>query len=316
MKNALYASLAGLGFLASGLTSGPILAQDQKTICYVTAASAHAYVTPANEALEARAEELGYDLITLSQDFDVQKGVEQISTCIARKADGMILWPMDAEAYLTGVARAHAAGIKTLLINSPMSADANDFIETFTGPNNYAQGGVVAGVVNEALGGSGSVVIMSGSPGHGTSIERVEGFTDELTSLGSDIKVLTVEFGEWDHQKSLEVSRDVVLRLGDNIDAVYGIGDMMALGFLDAWLEVRDESSVPAIFGINGQTDAFAAIEKNLMVATVLQSPKEDGILAIDTMDKIMKGQEVPSVISMPMTVVNAGNISQFDPAF
>ncbi len=312
MKPTLYASIAGLSLLAAA----PAVADDQKTLCYVTAASAHAYVTPANEALEARAQELGYDLITLSQDFDVQKGVEQISTCIARNADGMILWPMDAEAYLTGVARAHAAGIKTLLINSPMGEDANAFIESFTGPDNYAQGGVVAGVVNEALDGAGSVVIMSGSPGHGTSIERVEGFTDGLAELGSDIEVLAVEYGEWDHQKSLEVSRDVVLRLGDDIDAVYGIGDMMALGFLDAWLEVRDADSVPAIFGINGQTDAFAAIENDLMVATVLQSPREDGLLAIDTMDKIMMGEEVPAVISMPMTVVNADNIGQFDPAF
>ncbi|UDL90394.1 hypothetical protein LGH82_03180 [Mesorhizobium sp. PAMC28654] len=49
---------------------------EAKTVCYVTAADSHAYVTPANKALDARAKELGIDVLSLSQNFDVQTGTE------------------------------------------------------------------------------------------------------------------------------------------------------------------------------------------------------------------------------------------------
>src|SRR6476469_4743121 len=104
-----------------------------KTVCYVTAADSHAYVTPANKALEARAKELGIDILSLSQNFDVQTGTDQLNTCIARKVDGIILWPLDPQAYIPGLARAQQAHIPSILINSPMGEQANQFIKSFTG---------------------------------------------------------------------------------------------------------------------------------------------------------------------------------------
>ena len=313
MQSHLKSTLLAAAALSLAATSAQA---DEKTVCYVTAASAHAYVTPANEAIEARTAELGYELITLNQDFDVQKGVEQINTCIARQADGMILWPMDPQAYLPGVVRANAAGIETILINSPMDAAANDYIASFTGPDNYEQGQIVAGLMNAELGGKGSVVIVSGSAGHGTSIERVGGFTDRLAELNSDIEVLTVVNANWDQQKALEVSRDVIVKFGKDIDGVYGIGDMMSIGFLDAWKEVHGTDDVPAIMGINGQKDAFEAIKNGTMVATLLQSPYEDGLLAINTMADALNGAAVDKRIAMEMVVVNSSNVNSLEPAF
>ena len=62
-----------------------------KTVCYVTAADSHAYVTPANKGLSDRAAELGIEILSLSQNFDAQTGTEQMNTCIARRVDGIIL---------------------------------------------------------------------------------------------------------------------------------------------------------------------------------------------------------------------------------
>ena len=108
-----------------------------KTVCYVTAADSHAYATPANKALEARAKELGIDILSLSQNFDVQTGTDQLNTCIARRVDGIILWPLDPQAYIPGLARAQQAKIPAILINSPMAEQANAFIKSFTGPDVY-----------------------------------------------------------------------------------------------------------------------------------------------------------------------------------
>ena len=70
-KKTLFAGLAAL-IASAGFA-------EAKTVCYVTAADSHAYVTPANKAIDARARELGVEVLSLSHNFDVQTGVQQIN---------------------------------------------------------------------------------------------------------------------------------------------------------------------------------------------------------------------------------------------
>lgn len=287
-----------------------------QTVCYVTAADAHAYATPANEALEARAQELGIEVITLSQNFDVQTGTDQLKTCVARDADGIILWPLDPQAYLPGLARAQQAEIPAILINSPMDEKADQFITSFTGPDVYEEGQMAADSLDRALEGEGSIVIIAGQAGNGTTIGRVNGFTDRLTEIDSGIEVLETVNADFDQQKALVLSRDLLTRFGDAIDGVYANDDTMARGFIDAWKEANGDESTPPIVGINGQKDAFESIRSGEMHATIVQSPVEDGKLAIETMARILDGEEVKARLPIPLTVVTKENVNDVEPAF
>lgn len=304
------AAATALGFAAAAA------AQESPTICYVTAADSHAYVTPANEALNARAAELGIEILSLSQEFNAQTGTDQLNTCIARGVDGIILWPLDPQAYIPGLARAQQAGIPVLLINSPMDPQAEPLYASFTGPDVYMQGEMAADAMNEVLGGQGNVVIIAGQAGNGTTIGRVGGFNDQLTELGSQIQVLDTVNADFDQQKSLVASRDLITRFGDEIDGVYANDDMMARGFLDAWEEARPDQPPPPVVGIGGQRDAFTALEAGEMAATIIQSPAVDGRLAIDTMARILNGETVEKRIPMELTVVTPENVAEHEPAF
>ncbi|WP_226781339.1 sugar ABC transporter substrate-binding protein [Oceaniglobus trochenteri] len=289
---------------------------EAKTVCYVTAADAHAYATPANEALSARADELGLEVLTLSQNFDVQTGTEQLNTCIARKADGIILWPLDPQAYIPGLARAQAAGIPSILINSPMSEQANEFIKSFTGPDVYEEGALAADSLSDAMNGEGSVIVIAGQAGNGTTIGRVGGFVDRLKELDSKIEILDTVNADFDQQKALVASRDLITRFGDKIMGVYANDDTMARGFIDAWKEAHGDKPTPPIVGINGQRDAFDSIRSGEMYSTIVQSPVEDGKLAIETMANILDGKEVDARLPIPLTVVTKENVEDVEPAF
>ncbi len=302
-----------LGTAALIATAGWASAQ---TVCYVTAADAHAYATPANEALGARAAELGFDVIQLSQNFDVQTGTEQLNTCIARNADGIILWPLDPQAYIPGLARAQQAGIPAILINSPMDEAANQFILSFTGPDVYEEGELAADALNEAMGGEGKVIVIAGQAGNGTTIGRVGGFVDRLAAIGSGIEILDTVNADFDQQKALVASRDLITRFGSDIEGVYANDDTMARGFIDAWKEAYPGEATPPIVGINGQVDAFESIRQDEMYATIVQSPVEDGILAINTMAEILAGNTVDTRLPIPLTVVTSENVNDVEPAF
>ncbi|MEO1987339.1 MAG: sugar ABC transporter substrate-binding protein [Martelella sp.] len=304
-----------LGLAVAGMMASAGFAH-AKTVCYVNAADSHAYATPANEALLASAKEQGLEILSLSQDFDVQKGTEQLNTCVARGVDAIILWPLDPQAYIPGLARAQQANIPAIIINSPMSDDAKPFLKSFTGPDVYEEGEMAADALNEALGGEGSVVVIAGQAGNGTTIGRVGGFTDRLAEIGSNIEVLDTVNADFDQQKALVMSRDLITRFGDKIQGVYANDDTMARGFIDAWKEAKPSEDMPPIVGINGQKDAFESIRSGDMYATIVQSPAEDGRLAAETVGKILNGEDVADRLPIPLTVVTIDNVDSVEPAF
>lgn len=50
--------------------------------------------------------------------------------------------------------------------------------------------------------------------------------------------------------------------------------------------------------------------------ACIVQSPVEDGRLAINTMAEIMDGKEVRDRLPIPLTVVTKNNVGSVEPAF
>lgn len=310
------AAIAALA-LAGCATGGASGGAGTLNICYVTAAESHAYVTPANEAFDEAATAGGATVNRLSQEFEVQTGTDQLTTCVSQGADGIVLWPLDPQAYIPGMIAAQDAGIPLIIINSPMDAEAENYYDSFTGPDVYEEGVLSADALNEVLGGTGNVVIIAGQAGNGTTIGRTDGFTERLTELGSDIQVLQVVNADFDQQKALEASRDLLTRFGDDINGVYANDDTMALGFIDAWKESgRSLDALPPIVGINGQVQAFDLIKAGQYYATIVQSPVEDGKLAAETIIKLMKGESVDKRLPIPLTVVTSENVDSVDPAF
>lgn len=308
---------AGGGSSAGSDDSATASGGEGKEICYITAAESHAYATPANEAFQAAADEAGAKVTMLSQDFDVQTGTEQLTTCIGRNPDGIVLWPLDPQAYIPGLIQAQTAGIPIVLINSPMDDEALKLVASFTGPDVYEEGVLSADAMDEALGGKGGVVIIAGQAGNGTSIGRTDGFTEQLEKIGSDIEVLQTVNADFDQQKALVASRDLITRFGDDISGVYANDDTMARGFIDAWAEAgKDPASIPPIVGINGQKDAFESIRAGQFFATIVQSPVEDGKLALETIVRAADGETVEARIPIPLTVVTADNVEDVEPAF
>ena len=122
---------------------------------------------------------------------------------------------------------------------------------------------------------------------------------------------------DFDQQKALEASRDLLTRFGDDIAGVYANDDTMALGFIDAWTESgRDIADIPPIVGINGQVQAFDLIREGQYFATIVQSPVEDGKLAAETIVKLIQGESVDKRLPIPLTVVTADNVEDVEPAF
>lgn len=286
-----------------------------KTVCFVTAAAAHPYVTPFNEELQKVADAAGVEVVTLSAEFDVMRGADQLRTCVGMAPDGIILWPLDPMAYIPAMRSAAAANIPLIIVNTPMDPAAEQYYLSFTGPDVYEQGVIVADMMNAAMDGEGNIVIVAGMAGNATTIGRYEGFKDQLAKLGSKIEVLATVNADFDQKKALVAMRDLITRFGHDIDGVYAQDDIMARGVIDALKEAgTPEAEWPLIIGVGGFKIGFDAIRADEMYGTVLQSAREDGKLAMQTMIDILAGETVEKRRPLPLFQITKENVDQFTP--
>lgn len=288
---------------------------DGQTVCYITAANSHPYVTPANEGVEAAADTVGVELNIVSEEFSPQTGADQLNSCVSRGVDGILLWPLDDNTYLPGLLQAEEEGIPVVAIDTPMAEDSMALVQSFVGADKRDQGRISANQLSDAMGGEGSVIILAGQAGNGTTIARTEGFTDQLEESGSDLEVIATVNADFDQQQALIASRDLITRYGEEIDGVYAEDDTMARGWLQA-LEESDTSISPPVVGINGEQSAFEAIQNSQMTSTIIQPPFENGRLAMATLARVMAGQEVDDNVPLENTVVDESNVDSLEPAF
>ena len=276
---------AALSALAVAV-AGPAAAAgvEGKSICYITAANSHFYVTPTNEGAQAAADAAGVDLTIVSEEFSPQTGADQLNSCVARKVDGILLWPLDANSYLPGLLKAKQAGIPVVAIDTTAGEESMKLIASFVGADKYGQGQISAKQMNEALGGEGNIVIIAGQAGNNTTIMRTEGF---LADKAEGINVLATVNADFDQQKALVVvpRPDHQVRRPDRWRLRRGRRDGGRLPAGAQRERARHQAGRPRH---RRHEDGVRRDQAGEMTSTIMQPPFENGRLAIETLTKVM----------------------------
>ena len=296
-------------------STGATSAAAGKTVCFTELLSAHAYDTPMNKGVLDKLAAAGVKTDVTSAENDLATQVQQFNDCVARKVDGIIIQPADPKAFIPSVKKAHDAGIPVLVVNAPMDASADAYLAAVTGPDNKFVGVQNAQGLAAAMGATGGIIVLNGFAGYGPEIETADAFTSTLASVAPNIKILATVNADYDQQKALVASRDLITKYGDQIQGVMAENDEMAAGFVQAWKEAGKTTKIPVVCH-NGNQWAFAAIKDGTIVQTIIQSPIVDGELAGSTMVDILSGKTVPFNQYISMPVITKANVDQYQPAY
>lgn len=235
---------------------------------------------------------------------DATNQSNQVSEMIAQGIKVLILSPQDANA-LAGVAKqATAAGIKVIAADRQVNAD----VSTYIGSDNVEAGTVDGKAVAAALGGTGSVVELSGSLGASPTIARAEGFRKGLE--GSKVEIIASQTANYDRATGLKVMEDFLQRFGKGkIQAVYAHNDEMAFGAIQAIKEAGRDGEIK-VFGIDGEADALNMVKDGSYAATVGYPlvVKESVIAAA----KLCAGEPVDARIKLDSTLIDGKNVDQY----
>jgi ribose transport system substrate-binding protein len=297
------AALAAAGFALPAEAKAP-------SICVVHNNADHPSITALVKGMNDEGAIYGTKITYFDPALDPAKQVSMIEDCIARKADVIAVNAVDPAAVVTALKKASAAGIPVVMQNADTNEAGHAFTKSFIGTQSYDQGFAVGQMIVKALGGKGSVVVITGKPGQTDTVNRTEGMQAAFRDAKATIEVLAVQPADWSKDKALTVMQDLLTRY-PKIDAVFGQDDPMALGALEAIKAAGREKDVK-VFGVNGNKEACQAIKAGEMYGTALQLSYLVGVDTVRAAYDVTNGRLVSQKILAPTAPVTPDNVDSW----
>ena len=264
------------------------------------------YIVNLSDEMQKKAQEMGVELILVDAERSALKQIEQVESFIAQKVDVIILNPCEVEASSPAVAKALAAKIPIINVNSATSTPPTAFV----GSNDEEAGRMAMKLIAEKLGGKGNVVMIHGFMGQTAQIQREKG-AKEILKQYPNLKLIAQQAGDWDRAKGLDLMENWIQSYGKDINAVFSQNDEMGMGALKALQNAGMKDKV-LLVSIDAIADALQAVKKGDLDATILQNSQKQGAGAIETAVKIAKGQVYEKELLIPFQLVTKENIGTF----
>jgi ribose transport system substrate-binding protein len=244
------------------------------------------------------------------EKYSVDNQIRIMEDLVQKKVDGINLIPIDGKGIVSGIERANKAGIPVFNCNT--RAEGGDLLG-FAGIDHKMMGQSLGEYVASRLKGKGQIVILEGTTGASTAIDRLEGVM-EVLKKHPGIKILASTTAKYNRQLGMKVMEDLLIRF-PKIDAVVGINDAMSLGAKEA---IKDTKRMSELFlvGMDAIPEALDAVRGGELAATVDANNFWQGFLSTELLCKYLLKKEKPSkettVGSGMPEVITTGNLDAF----
>ncbi|MEF1284414.1 ribose ABC transporter substrate-binding protein RbsB [Vibrio sp. M250220] len=286
------ATLISAALLSSTVS---VSAQAQDTMAIVLSTLNNPFFVTMKDGAEAKAKELGYDLIVLDSQNDPSKELSNIEDLTIRGVKAILINPTDSDAVSNAIRMANRSNIPVLTLDRGASRGE---VVSHIASDNIVGGEMAGNFIVEKVGMKAKVIQLEGIAGTSAARERGEGFMNAVK--GSEMEVLASQPADFDRTKGLNVMENL-LAANPDVQAVFAQNDEMALGALRA---VQASGKDVMIVGFDGTDDGIAAVNRGKLSATIAQQPDLIGALGVETADKVLKGSAVEAYIPVPLKVI------------
>jgi len=259
-----------------------------------------------NQAMQAKAQEVGVQLLVQDAQRAAEKQVQQVENFVAQKVDAVILNPCEVEASSPAVSKALAGGIPIVNVNSETKIPPTAFI----GSHDEESARLAMDYIARRLEGQGEIVMIQGFLGQAAQLKREQG-AREVLARNSGLKLLADQTAEWDRAKAMTLMENWIQSYGTRIKAVFAQNDEMGLGAVLALEHAKLKDKV-VVVSVDAIADALQAVKAGRLDATVFQDAKSQGATAVETALKIVRHQPYDKEVFIPFKLVTKENIDQY----
>ncbi|MBO6636711.1 MAG: substrate-binding domain-containing protein [Roseitalea sp.] len=265
-----------------------------------------AYMVTSAQAQSEQYPDLIEDFIFTDAGGTNEKQIADVEDLISRGVDLIMMSPREAQALVPAVEAIKEAGIPLVVLDREVvGEDYNVFI----GGNNLQIGEELGKYVLEQVGEEFKYLEIEGIPGATPTIQRHEGFTSQIEGKPS-IERLDAQPANYDLAPAIPIMEDWLTKYRGQFQVIYAHNDPMILGAINVLKEAGFEPGDVFLVGVDGQREAFEAIQDGWLQATAIYAT--GGALGLDMAVRVLQGQPVPQRITTETPVITPDNVAEF----
>ena len=258
---------------------------------------------------EDEGKKLGVSIHVTDATGSSPKQSSDLRSGIIQGVDGMVLNANDVNALIPAVNEVIAANIPIVSIDSAIGNTAKPV--PYFGPDNVAGGAKMAQYVIEHRPDGAKIVLLTGQPGSGPSIERSEGILKTLKAADPKYKLVANQTANWARAQGLTVTQNILTSLGTPPDAILSCNDDMALGALAALHQSGVPKGKVVVIGYDALPETLKAIRDGDMTATLDQLPGQQVRHAIDALVAHLREQKPLEGVKLDPILIDNTNLEQ-----
>lgn len=269
------------------------------------------FIVAMNDAMNAEAKESGVSLTTVDSRATVATELSQMENLITQRPDVIVMDAVDAESSQAAGKLVNQAGIPLVMVDNQFTEDSSIDVAAYVGTDLTETGRLEAEYLNKALPDGGDIIYIVGVYGAPWTEQRKAGF---LEKVNSNFNIATEIEGKGSRADGKTVMEDLLRKYAPGqIQAVVAQNDEMAIGAISAIKEAGRMDDFKVIIAVDGSAAGIKAVADGDLTATVRQDPEGVGNTAIQVAAKVARGESVDAVNLVPLTVVDANNVKEFE---
>ena len=275
--------------------------------CLITKEDANPFFVKMKEGATAKAKELGVDFKAYAgrQEGDTEGQVAAIETCIADGAKGILITPSDTKAIVPTIAKARAAGILVIALDTPL--DPIDAADQTMATDNFQAGFLIGAYAKAKLGDAAKDAKIGfldiNSKQVTVDVLRDQGF---MKGFGIDVKDPNV-IGDEDDKRIVghdytngnpeggRKAMENLLQINPDINVIHTINEPAAAGAYEALKAVGKEKQV-LIMSVDGGCPGVKDVAGGVIGGTSQQYPLLMAALGVEAIKKFADSGVKPGV--------------------
>src|SRR5688572_19172060 len=304
IKSLLKATLAGAVVLAAMAGAGAI-AQDKPIVGLITKTETNPFFVKMREGAQAKADELGLELIAAAGEFDGDNDgqVAAIENLISAGAKGFAIVPSDSKAIVPTIQKARDAGLKVIVLDTPL--DPIDAADATFATDNFKAGELIGSWAAKTLGDKAKdaqIVFLDLATNQPTvDYLRDQGF---MKGFGIDIKD-PQRYGDEDdaricghdvtggNEEGGRKAMENLLQKCPDVNVMYTINEPAAAGGYEAIKAAGKENDI-LVVSIDGGCPGVENVKGGIIGATSQQYPHKMASMALEAIAEFAKSGKKP----------------------
>ena len=198
-----------------------------------------------------------------------------INICLGDK----IFSAIDMNSCMPQIEAANQNGIPVVILDSGVTTQ--DLIDSNCSTDNYAAGQEAAKRLCENIGGAGQIGVLAHLQLSETSMERLNGFVDEINANYPEIEIVNISYEEASDLSKLGDQMEAVLTLYPDLKGYFCSNQVVAEVALKVLEKSKYQNKQIALVGFDMGKKQLEAIREGKQTGTICQNPYGMGYVTV-----------------------------------